>query len=194
MANSDPTKRPRPGPWPPAPDSTAMPPPSWAKKTGFRPKFSGETNASDSGQIVVPPKPKEPDSNVDLELGRVRPPPAAPAAPAVPAAPVANGVPEGEKVPVPSEKTQTVKKRRNSDGAPVPKSSALGPNGQAPAAPAEPQPRRPARSEEAVDVLPQTVDDDGFVARHSHMKYELRDTPGLGEFHVVMLDYLMFLE
>lgn len=182
MANSDPTKRPRPGPWPPAPDSTAMPPPSWAKKTGFRPKFSGETNASDSGQIVVPPKPKEPDSNVDLELGRVRPPPAAPAAPAapaVPAAPVANGLPEGEKVPVPSEKTQTVKKRRNSDGAPVPKSSALGPNGQAPAAPAEPQPRRPARSEEAVDVLPQTVDDDGFVARHSHMKYELRDTPGL---------------
>ncbi|XP_034687963.1 nucleobase-ascorbate transporter 12 isoform X2 [Vitis riparia] len=181
MANSDPTKRPRPGPWPPAPDSTAMPPPSWAKKTGFRPKFSGETNASDSGQIVVPPKPKEPDSNVDLELGRVRPPPAAPAAPAAPAvpvAPVANGVPEGEKVPVPSEKTQTVKKRRNSDGAPVPKSSAPGPNGQAPAAPAEPHPRRPARSEEAVDVLPQTVDDDGFVARHSHMKYELRDTPG----------------
>lgn len=157
-----------------------MPPPSWAKKTGFRPKFSGETNASDSGQIVLPPKAREPDSNVDLELGRVRP---AVAAPVAPVAPVPNGVPNGEKVPTPPEKNQTVQKRRNSDGAPVPKSSAPGPNGQAPAAPAvpaEPQPRRPARSEEAVDVLPQTVDDDGFVARHSHMKYELRDTPGLG--------------
>ncbi|TQE08817.1 hypothetical protein C1H46_005535 [Malus baccata] len=35
-------------------------------------------------------------------------------------------------------------------------------------------------SEEVVDVLPYRVDDDRYVARHSHMKYELRDTPGLG--------------
>jgi nucleobase transporter 1/2 len=41
--------------------------------------------------------------------------------------------------------------------------------------------RRTARSEEVVGSLPQTVDDDGFVVRHSHMKYELRDSPGLGK-------------
>ncbi|KAM1171582.1 hypothetical protein ACFXTH_021942 [Malus domestica] len=42
--------------------------------------------------------------------------------------------------------------------------------------------RRTARSEEVVDVLPHGVDDDGYMARHSHMKYELKDTPGLGGF------------
>lgn len=37
--------------------------------------------------------------------------------------------------------------------------------------------RRAVRNEE--EGLP--VDDDGFGgSRHSHMKYELRDTPGLG--------------
>ncbi|KAG4974347.1 hypothetical protein JHK87_031168 [Glycine soja] len=59
------------------PDSRTkpMPPSSWAKKTGFRPKFSGETNVTDSGPISTPPP------NVDLEAGRapvpVPPPPAA---------------------------------------------------------------------------------------------------------------------
>ncbi|KAM1006291.1 hypothetical protein ACFX2I_003052 [Malus domestica] len=42
------------------------------------------------------------------------------------------------------------------------------------------QPRRAATSEEVVDVLPYGVDDDRYVARHSHMKYELRDTLDLG--------------
>ncbi|KAL0304736.1 UNVERIFIED_CONTAM: Nucleobase-ascorbate transporter 12, partial [Sesamum calycinum] len=62
------------------------------------------------------------------------------------------------------ELTTPVRKRRDSDGA------------------AGEGSRRVARNEEAaaVDMLPQSVmDDDGFVARHSHMKYELRDTPGL---------------
>uniref|UniRef100_A0A5B7A2B1 Putative nucleobase-ascorbate transporter 12 n=1 Tax=Davidia involucrata TaxID=16924 RepID=A0A5B7A2B1_DAVIN len=169
MASSDPTKRPKPGPWPPAPKSTAMPPSSWAKRTGFRPKFSGETNASDSGQIVAQPKPKEPDSQVDLEMGRARP------------ATAVNGEAGSEKLlPVPSEKEQTVKRRRDSDGGAPKNSAAGGVNGQATTAEPPPPPsRRPTRNEEVVDVLPQTVDDDGFVSRPSHMKYELRDTPGL---------------
>ncbi|KAL7226153.1 hypothetical protein ACSBR1_021311 [Camellia fascicularis] len=170
MASSDPTKRPRPGPWPPAPESTALPPSSWAKRTGFRPKFSGETNATDSGQIVPHPKPREPDSQPDLESGRARPV----------APPPANGELEGEKVTaaVAVEKDQPVKRRRDSDGG-APKSS--GPNGQATPTvePTQPPSRRPVRSEEVLDVLPQTVSDDGFASRHSHMKYELRDTPGL---------------
>ncbi|XP_016476721.2 LOW QUALITY PROTEIN: nucleobase-ascorbate transporter 12 [Nicotiana tabacum] len=179
MASSDPNKKPRPGPWPPAPESAAMPPSSWAKKTGFRPKFSGETNASDSGQIGLqqpqssqPTRRRESDPNLDLEAGRARPP----------RQDKANGEPT-------SEKDKSVRKRRDSDGGGggVNKST----NGQAagtttaaePAAAAatvQQTARRASRNEEAVDTLPQTVDDDdGFVSRHSHMKYELRDTPGL---------------
>lgn len=178
MASSDPNKRTRPGPWPPAPESAAMPPSSWAKKTGFRPKFSGETNASDSGQVGVqiqPTRRRESDPNLDLEAGRVRT--------------------RQEKANGETEKDKPVRKRRDSDGGGVSKSA----NGQAggtttattaaePAAAATTAaavaPQQPAtrglRNEEVVDVLPQVVDDDdGFMSRHSHMKYELRDTPGL---------------
>jgi hypothetical protein len=184
MSNSDPKARNRPGPWPPVPESSPMPPSSWAKRTGFKPKFSGETNASgDSGQIITrtppppsQPRPKEPEPQAqpqpDLEAGRTRTVP-----------PALNGE---------AEKDQTVKKRRDSDG--LPKSS--GQNGQAHATLAgstdhAPHPaRRHTRSEEAVDVLPQSVnDDDGFMGRPTHMKYELRDTPGLGQFLI-----LIFLE
>ncbi|KAA8544202.1 hypothetical protein F0562_022162 [Nyssa sinensis] len=171
MASSDPTKRPRPGPWPPAPESTAMPPSSWAKRTGFRPKFSGETNASDSGQIVAQPKPKEPNSQVDLELGRARP------------ATAVNGEPGSYKLPpLPVEKEQMVKRRKDSDGGAPKNPAAASVNGQVKTAeppPPLPPSRRPGRNEEVVDVLPPTVDDDGFMSRHSRMKYELRDTPGL---------------
>ncbi|XP_059430425.1 nucleobase-ascorbate transporter 12 [Corylus avellana] len=172
MSNSDPKTRERPGPWPPVPESSAMPPSSWAKRTGFRPKFSGETNASDSGQVVAPslpppppqPKAREPDAaQPDLEAGRAR---------------AVNGERESEKV-LPTlpqtDKDRTVKKRRDSDGPP--KSS--GQNGQAQGGPTDQASRRPVRSEEVVDVLPPIVDDDDFVGRHAHMKYELRDSPGL---------------
>lgn len=183
MSNSDPKTRPRPGPWPPLPEESPIPPSTWAKKTGFRPKFSGETNASDSGQISLPPPrpPREPEAQQpDLEAGRVRNQPV-----------VANGEPVRETIPAQApkphptaDKDQTVKRRKDSDGGS--KNAGHGPNGQAVAVPVavEPnsQPRRPLRSEEVVDVLPNSVDDDGYVARHSHMKYELRDTPGLGEF------------
>ncbi|KAG5577941.1 hypothetical protein H5410_058075 [Solanum commersonii] len=179
MASSDPNKRPRPGPWPPAPESAAMPPTTWAKKTGFRPKFSGETNASDSGQIGIQQQStrrRESDPNLDLEAGRVRT-----------RQEKVNGETTGEKDKPP------VRKRRDSDGGGggVAKST----NGQAvgttttataepaaaatTAAAAQQPARRVSRNEEVVDVLPQIVDDDGFMSRHSHMKYELRDTPGL---------------
>ncbi|GMG98476.1 hypothetical protein Nepgr_000316 [Nepenthes gracilis] len=178
MASSDPTKRPRPGPWPPAPDSAAVPPSTWAKRTGFRPKFSGETNATDSGQIADLSKPREPNSAVDLEAGQAQARPRARAQPTANGEPVSNSRPQVTW----SDKDQPVKKRRDSDGG-MPKGSAPGANGNGQAAgtvdPSHPQPRRTARNEEAVAALPQTVDDDGFVARHSHMKYELRDTPGL---------------
>ncbi|KAL5709590.1 Nucleobase-ascorbate transporter 12 [Ranunculus cassubicifolius] len=170
MASSDPSKqRPRPGPWPPAPppESTAMPPSSWAKRTGFRPKFSGEANVSDSGQIL-PPKS---DAPVDLESGRQRSTPANAPASATP-----NGVtpPENDKAPT------VVRKRRESDGVAAKPVVPVGSNGQVRGAndhpPTGSQPK-PSREEDIIDVLPQ--DDDGFVARHSHLKYELRDAPGL---------------
>lgn len=176
MSNSDPKARSKPGPWLPAPESSPLPPSSWAKRTGFRPKFSGETNVSDSGQISLPPKPKEQsDNQPDLEAGRAR---AAPTTTATPTPAAVNGT----ETAVPTEnKDQRVKRRRDSDGGGAPKKeSGHGTNGQAPVAPTEGT-RRAARNEEVVDVLPQTVEDNGFVGRHSHMKYELRDTPGLGK-------------
>ncbi|KAK2980712.1 hypothetical protein RJ640_028956 [Escallonia rubra] len=170
MASSEPPKRPRPGPWPPAPESAALPPSSWAKRTGFRPKFSGETNASNSGPVTPQPRPKEPDTRLDIESG--------------PPKPAANGEPEAaDKVPTmpPSQavKDQAAKRRRDSDGGAPPKSSApAGGNGAVVHA-AAPTSRRQARNDDVVDVLPQTVDDDGFMSRQSHLKYELRDKPGL---------------
>ncbi|KAF2300744.1 hypothetical protein GH714_015466 [Hevea brasiliensis] len=177
MSNSHPKTRSKPGPWLPAPESSPLPPSSWAKRTGFRPKFSGETNASDSGQISLPPKPREQsDNQPDLEAGRARPAPTTTTTNTKPSPAAVNGT----ETAVPTEnKDQTVKRRRDSDGGGAPKKeSGHGANGQGPAAPTEGT-RRAARNEEVVDVLPQTVEDNGFVGRHSHMKYELRDTPGL---------------
>jgi nucleobase transporter 1/2 len=78
------------------------------------------------------------------------------------------------KIPqLPVSKDFVGKKRRDSDGVPST-------NGQVKDGVEQPV-RRTARSEEVVGSLPQTVDDDGFVVRHSHMKYELRDSPGLGK-------------
>ncbi|XP_047308379.1 nucleobase-ascorbate transporter 12-like [Impatiens glandulifera] len=185
MSTSDPTRRTRPGPWPPAPlppESKAMPPSSWAKRTGFHPKFSGETNASLSGQILPQPKPRESDSQADLEAGRLRPTTKINGEPASENTP---SLPLPHPPPSDKDKDQTVKKRRDSDGGLLKSSAAQGANGPVvipdapPPPPQRPSRRPPARSEDVVE-LPQTVvdDDDGLVSRHSHMKYELRDTPG----------------
>ncbi|KAL5976426.1 hypothetical protein ACLOJK_020757 [Asimina triloba] len=163
MSGSDPPKRARPGPWPPAPPAepttSAMPASSWAKRTAFKARLSGET---ESGQIVpaMPPKPRDPEPQHDLEAAR------APRA--------ANGGQESDKTPVaPSDREVAVRKKREPDGG-------AGPNGQVRSdqPPAPSVPPKQTREEEVVDVLPQSVDE-GFVGRHSHMKYELRDTPGL---------------
>lgn len=176
MASSDPSNKPKPGPWPPAPESKPMPPTSWAKRTGFRPKFSGE--ATNSGPIGPAPRPRDRDSSVDLESGRARALPPANGAPAP--------APEGNNnKPPPAPAVETVKRRRDSDGGgshkgPAPTSRANG-NGPGPGEPPPHQSRRAAsRSQEAIEVLPQSVDDDdGIMGRQSHMMYELRDTPGL---------------
>ncbi|XP_031401604.1 nucleobase-ascorbate transporter 12 [Punica granatum] len=186
MSSSDPKARPKPGPWPPAPESSAMPLSTWAKRTGFRPKFSGEANAGDSGQMSQPPRPREPDNQPDLEAGRARP---QPQPQPQPAPVVVNGQAGGDKpaaaLPPPptanKEKDQPVKKRRDSDGG-APKSSSPGANRRAAPSSNEqpPPPRRPSRNGEVVDVVNQsTVDEDGFMGRPSNMKYELRDSPGL---------------
>ncbi|XP_031270638.1 nucleobase-ascorbate transporter 12 [Pistacia vera] len=184
MSSSNPKNRPKPGPWPPAPDSAPVPPSSWAKRTGFRPKFSGETNASYSGQITLTPKPKEPETQPDLEAARARVTPGPPPVPAS-AQLVVNG--DSEKVQAtPSNKDQTVKRRRESDkGLSVNGNGNGNGNGVAPA-PAtavqtetnQQQPRRAPRNDDVVVV--DGMDDDGFAPRQqTHMKYELRDTPGL---------------
>ncbi|MED6197000.1 hypothetical protein PIB30_052645 [Stylosanthes scabra] len=160
MSNSDPNHRNR----PPSPDTKPLPPCTM-------PKFCGETNATDSGQLVLPPMPPQPaPANTDLEAARPRPP--------------ANGVPPLTDTVPPA----AAKKRRDSDGGT--KGSVPSTNGQAPppattAATPVDQPqhaRRVARHEEAVDV-----EDDEFVPRQSHMKYELRDSPGLGKFCLELL-------
>ncbi|KAK1301189.1 Nucleobase-ascorbate transporter 12 [Acorus calamus] len=168
----DASRRNRPGPWPPAPDPP--PPPSWARRTGFKGRVSGETNASDSGQIgLIPPPPppprpvREPEVKPDLEMGRSQPVPPPSASVAAPAPAPVNGEAGDQK------------KRRESDGGGdggvgVGKNGAsAGPNGPARTDPPVSRPRpRPMREEEIVD-------DDGFVGRVPHIKYELRDTPGL---------------
>lgn len=180
MSSSNPKNGPKPGPWPPAPDSAPVPPSSWAKRTGFRPKFSGETNASDSGQITLTPKLKETETQPVTEAGRVRITPGPTAAPASASAqPVVNG--NSERVQAaPLNKDQTVKRRRESDkGLSVNGNG----NGVAPAVQTETnqqQPRRAPRNDDVVVV--DGMDDNSFAPRqHTHMKYELRDTPGLGE-------------
>ncbi|KAL4591665.1 hypothetical protein LXL04_004635 [Taraxacum kok-saghyz] len=56
-----------------ADSSPAMPHSTWAKRTGFRPNFSGETNASHFGQSPSPrPNNSSPPAPLDLETGGIR--------------------------------------------------------------------------------------------------------------------------
>lgn len=180
MSSSDPKPGPKPGPLLPAPESSPVPPSTWAKRTGFRPKFSGETTASHSGQLSLPASARatQPETLPDLEAGQppLRPPP-------VPA-----GEPDkkdkNDKPPPPpppqppsaaaAAAAAPVKRRRDSDGG-----RSNGPVGGANGS-GDPV-RRQNRVEERVEVLPQSVDDDDLAARNLHMSYGLRDTPGLGQ-------------
>ncbi|XP_072998982.1 nucleobase-ascorbate transporter 12 [Typha latifolia] len=154
-SNDQPPRRARPGPWPPGPEQAPPAPLSWAKRTGFKSRVSGESNASNSGQIALP-RPVDPQPTVDLESGRgntaLPPPPA-----------VANG----------ENGSANARRRTDSDGAPKSAVAASRPNGQAPADP----PPAPAHQPAALPQLPE--DDEGLAQRQAHIKYELRDTPGL---------------
>ncbi|WVZ68114.1 hypothetical protein U9M48_017095 [Paspalum notatum var. saurae] len=152
-------RRGRPGPWPPAPPPQPQAQPlSWAKRTGFQSRVSGESlpssSAPNSGQVPLP-RPAEPPT--DLESGP--PAPARPKStlPPPPAAAAGNG---GERQrppqPPPPPPPQARARRRDSDGG--------RPNGLA-AAPSLPQ-----LQEEEEQEAPK---------RPAHVKYELRDTPGL---------------
>ncbi|KAJ9554741.1 hypothetical protein OSB04_009355 [Centaurea solstitialis] len=154
-----------------AQSSPAIPPSSWAKRTGFRPKFSGEANAGDSGQFtrsnIASPAP------IDLEAGRARP------------------ARSPQPANVQSDKDQSVKKRREAEGSPAaPVPVAVPPkhgvNGHAriaaaaetPAATPPPPPPASRRAVRNGDVENLVVDDE-LMSRHSYMKYRLRETPGL---------------
>ncbi|KAG6417304.1 hypothetical protein SASPL_119458 [Salvia splendens] len=113
-------------------------------------------------------RPKPPNSSLDLEAGRPRP---APNGEAAAAKDRAKEEKDKERKEREKELAPPVRKRRDSDGG-----KNLGANGQTAAGEGS---RRAVRNEEA-DVLPQSVlDDDGFISRQSHMKYDLRDSPGL---------------
>ncbi|XP_074276031.1 nucleobase-ascorbate transporter 12 [Silene latifolia] len=174
MSSSDPNKRPKPGPWqPPAPDSKAIPPTSWAKRTGFRPKFSGETTSTSTHSGVV-----------DIEAGRARPlPPSSngggttqpsvrptqqPCSNNGPTSATPTQQPCSNNGPTSVTPKPPMKKSRDLDGETA---EAMMTNGNGEGSAAR---RRPGRSEDTVEE-----DDDAILGRQSHIKYELRDTPGL---------------
>ncbi|CAN6438684.1 unnamed protein product [Victoria cruziana] len=158
MASSFPPRRARPGPWPPtnANDATTKggKAPSWAKQSGFKGRLSGESAAGsgDSGQAVVVQS-REHVLQCDLESGRPRSVPSSATA-------VANDAPEVEETqPANSGLTRT---EGRDSGVTAPKSARV-----------DPLPRPPGRQ------VDHARDNDRSFHRSSHMKYELRDSPGL---------------
>lgn len=182
----------RPGPWPPRmeplPHDTNHNPKvlkTWAKRTGFRSNLSGETvstsgdfeisnvDAGTSGAVPKPPPPPPAPSArrvVDLGTGAVNAnggikeiekaraaPPVAENGSAVNASPV---------VPFPPASVPRVKKGADPDLVKATTTS----RHEVPK----------VQRETEIDVMSQSQDaDDAMLARQSHMKYELRETPGL---------------
>jgi hypothetical protein len=147
----------RPGPWPPAqPPQPQAQPLSWARRTGFQSRVSGESlpsgSAPNSGQVPLP-RPVEPPADLESALptpsGSTLPPP-----PAAAAAAAGNG--ERKQTPPPP---QARTRRRDSDGG--------RPNGQV-----DPRP------------LPQLQEEEEAPERPAHVKYELRDSPGVCKYSI----------
>ncbi|MQM19637.1 hypothetical protein Taro_052644 [Colocasia esculenta] len=182
MSSTDgtPQRRLRPGPWPSVPNPpappAAMPPASWAKRTGFKGRVSGESAASDSGQFAAPTRStKEAEVQPDLEAGRPQ------TAPSPAAAVTINGEPAGKErtAAAPSDGDQSVKKKKELGEGEVRGVAAKGSGANANGQPrADPPPQKPRR-EEDVGSLPQLQEEDEFVGRRPHIKYDLRDSPGL---------------
>ncbi|KAG6468661.1 nucleobase-ascorbate transporter 12-like [Zingiber officinale] len=169
MASRDhPPRRQRPGPWPPATDAAQQPPPpqlSWARRTGFKGTVSGESDASDSGQIALP-KPTESGSKVDLEAGTREGSSTALPTPPVPSVGEQESKERGAIVPAPVDQSHQTARRR---------SAGSGPNGHVVRFDTRPRERR----EEEPATLPQLEEEEGLALRQSHINYELRDSPGL---------------
>eukprot|EP01018_Ginkgo_biloba_P016663 Gb_16665 [translate_table: standard] len=181
------SKRPRPGPWPPRmdplpPDDTPNPKGvgSWARRTEFKSNISGETastisdteiNNVGSGSSTVF-RPRMQTSTVDLEAG------GAPAAnangskehekirPSLPATPE-NAAAATPSVPPASAPATAKRKSQPETAKGMPSSGQI-----------RPEPPKVHREAE-VDIMSQSQDEDGVLSRQSHMKYELRETPGI---------------
>ena len=152
-----------------------MPPASWAKRTGFKGRVSGESISGDSGQLLLSRPAKTPEVVPDLEAGRPRPTPPPASAPA----PV-NGGDKAKNERTAAAPTpvgdQPPKRRKNSDGG---EGKGLGVNGNGTRKPDPPPPK--SRREEDPVSLAQVPEEDDFVGRRPHINYDLRDSPGLGD-------------
>ncbi|KAJ3677976.1 hypothetical protein LUZ60_001779 [Juncus effusus] len=158
-SNGQGPRRARPGPWPPGPSNNSNQPLSWAKRTGFKGRLSGESNASsapNSGQISLP-RPHDANANVtpasrDLEAGRPT---------------AANSLPPPPLTP-PSANANA----NNGNGGNVSKERGI-----------QPQVRNQRPNQQASrHHLPQVRedhDDDDLPERNSHINYRLSDSPGL---------------
>ncbi|KAG6541030.1 hypothetical protein Mapa_017603 [Marchantia paleacea] len=182
----------RPGPWPPRmeplpPDHSYNPRAlgTWARRTGYKSNVSGES-ASTASDVEIGlsdnnvngntlPKGAQADHlpNRDLENGahtnghkdheRLKPPPGL-AATAV--SPHPGGIPPNAVVFSPQ------KARASSDPEVI--------NVVQNSGPFRAEPTRAYKQDSEVDIMSQSQDaDDALMNKHSHMKYEIRETPGL---------------
>lgn len=149
------------------PHPTPMPPSSWAKRTGFKATLSGESDVTLQNSVPVPAPAPAPAkaTQVDLEhAGTTAPPPTCS-----------------------NRNPSNVKKRKDSSGE---TSAALKPNGHVrfrvedSSLPRPPLPLPPSRnidaSREDGHYHHHSLEDEQFLPTHSHIKYQLRDRPGLG--------------
>lgn len=148
-------------PPPPAPHNlqpTPMPPSSWAKRTGFKATLSGESNVTlqNSASTFVPVP------HIDLEhAGTTQPPPTCS-----------------------NHNPSNAKKRKDSSGE---ASAAFKPNGnvrfhvEESSLPRPTLPLPPTRNiATSREDHHHSLEDEQFSPTHSHIKYQLRDRPGLG--------------
>lgn len=166
----------RPGPWPPRieplPADHGYDPKvlkSWARRTGFKSTVSGETAASSNSDVEI--------TNADSSL---RKPPSQARPKDADRATVHANVPKGNPK---SKATNVVNVDGSAPAVPRPPVTAdrKAPEAdqQAGAHQIRMEPHRGSKDSEA-DMLSQALDaDDVLYARQSHMKYEIRENPGI---------------
>lgn len=158
---------------------------TWAKRTGFRSTFSGETTTSTVSDVEA--------NNVDS-----LPPPPPPPPPGG-----RRGGGDGSAVKVEGGMinggNKEIERVTNGGNNEIERARVAAPpaeNGMVPPPPGKREKRaadpeaqkvnpspRPVQREVDVDVMSQSQDaEDAMLSRQSHMKYELREAPGLGQF------------